>query len=84
MRLIDSDNSSFRVFEAAAVSFFFLLVFYPGFLFLKTTPMLGFSWELMDPVVSFANFEPSFKVFQYELVHHRNLLWSNLRSMGLP
>ncbi|MDW7772659.1 MAG: hypothetical protein SCH71_07185 [Desulfobulbaceae bacterium] len=84
MRLIDSKNNGGRVLEAVLVSLFFLLVFYADFVLLKTNPMFGSGRELIDPVVSFANFEPGFRVFQYELMQHQNLLWSNLRSMGLP
>lgn len=79
-----SDSYGVKFLAAAGISLLFILIFYPGFVFLKKTPMLGMGWELMDPVVSFANFEPSFRVFRYELLEHGNMLWSNLRSMGLP
>lgn len=66
------------------ISFFLLLCFYPEFLLFQSTPMYAKGWELSDPSVSWANFTPSFRVFQYELYQNFNLLWSSLRTMGMP
>lgn len=65
-------------------SFFLLCLFYPGFVFFETSPMHANSWEISDPSVSWANFMPSFRVFQYELYNNANILWSSLRTMGMP
>lgn len=65
-------------------SFLLLYVLYPGFVVFDTTPMHSSSWELADSAVSYSNFKPSFRVFQYELLNNFNLLWSSKRVMGMP
>ncbi len=42
------------------------------------------SWELTDSAVSTMNFKPSFRVFQHELYTNNNILWSSLRTTGMP
>ena len=57
------------------------LVFYWDLWTLVSTPMSG---PLQDPAVSHWTFVPSIKTVQYEVFHHFNLLWSNLRGLGMP
>ncbi|MAF06482.1 MAG: hypothetical protein CL389_01340 [Acidiferrobacteraceae bacterium] len=42
------------------------------------------SGPLQDPAVSHWTFVPGIKTVQYEVFHHFNLLWSNLRGLGMP
>ncbi len=46
-----------------------------------STPMSG---PLQDPAVSHWVFVPGIKTLQYEAFNHFNLLWSNLRGLGMP
>ncbi len=57
------------------------LVFYWDLWTLVSTPMSG---PLQDPAVSHWTFVPGIKTVQYEVFHHFNLLWSNLRGLGMP
>ena len=57
------------------------LVFYWDLWTLVSTPMSG---PLQDPAVSHWTFVPSTKTVQYEVFHRFNLLWSNLRGLGMP
>ncbi len=72
--------------QGALISLGVLAVLYPSFLLFIDSPMLAAAWnrELNDPSVSEWTFIPLFKVFQVELLQHGSLLWSNLRSLGLP
>ncbi len=42
------------------------------------------SGPLQDPAVSHWVFVPGIKTLQYEVFHHLNILWSNLRGLGMP
>jgi hypothetical protein len=66
---------------ASAATVFLL---FPGFVALRSGPMAADSWALQDPVVSTMTFEPGIRVLRKEVLDHGNLLWSNLRGMGLP
>lgn len=66
------------------ISFLLLFAIYPDFILFKTTPMHATGWALQDPIVSYLNFKPCFRVFQHELYSNFNILWSSLRSMGMP
>ena len=72
------------IFLGLFASIALLLFFYPQFVVFEMTPMHAKGWELSDPSVSWANFKPSFRVFQYELYNNFNVLWSSLRTMGMP
>jgi hypothetical protein len=69
---------------AFLASFLFILVHYPGFLTLQVSPMAPTTWELQDPIVSQMTMVPGQRTASYELLHHFNLLWSNLRGLGGP
>ena len=57
-------------------------VLYPGIFLLLQSPMIGNSWTLQDPSVSFFNFIPGIKTVKFELFENANILWSSLRNMG--
>ena len=61
-----------------------IFLFFPDVVLLIATPMQGFGWELQDPIISHWVMTPSLKVFQYELYTNFNLLWSNLKGLGMP
>ena len=42
------------------------------------------SGPLQDPAVSHWVFVPGIKTLRYELFNHLNILWSNLRGLGMP
>ena len=70
------------------------LVFYFDIWVLVGTPMssslhgsivdTSTSTLLQDPAVSHWVFVPGIKTLQFELFNHINLLWSNLRGLGMP
>ncbi|NNC98731.1 MAG: hypothetical protein HKN85_00980, partial [Gammaproteobacteria bacterium] len=75
------------LYESLIAAGFFLLCFailLPELFFLIRSPMGGDGATLKDPAVSFAVFMPAFREFRSELLEHGNILWSNLRGMGLP
>ncbi len=72
------------IFFGLFVACLLVVIFYPGFVLLRNTPMHSVGWELMDPIVSTINFEPSFNEFQRSLYTDHNILWSSLRNMGMP
>lgn len=84
MQKPDFDRYSMKLLAAATFSVFLVLVFYPDVVLLKKTPMHVGGWELSDKMAGFMNFIPGYKVLQYELFTNKNILWSNLRSMGMP
>ncbi|MEC9292994.1 MAG: hypothetical protein VYC65_01775 [Chloroflexota bacterium] len=57
------------------------LVFYWDLFTMVSTPMSG---PLQDPAVSHWVYIPSIKTLRYELFNHFNILWSNLRGLGMP
>ena len=65
------------------ISLFLILLLLPKVLLLQSTPMGQTSWELQDPVVSEWNFIPGMSVLRHEFSHNKNILWSNLRSLGI-
>ena len=56
----------------------------PELFFSIKSPMEGDNKALTDSSVSWAAFMPAWREFKYELFQHGNILWSNLRSFGLP
>lgn len=46
--------------------------------------MLCEGWELRDPVAGITAIAGGFRLARYELIHHGNLLWSPLKSFGVP
>ncbi len=51
------------IFFGLFVACLLVVIFYPGFVLLKNTPMHSAGWELMDPIVSTINFEVSTGMF---------------------
>lgn len=73
-----------EILGATTFSVALILLFFSDVALLTNTPMQGISWELQDPIISHWVMTPSLKVFQYELFTNFNLLWSNLRGLGMP
>ncbi|MBF0299975.1 MAG: hypothetical protein HQK51_14715 [Oligoflexia bacterium] len=66
------------------ISFFLVLLFHSDFVFFQTFPLAGFGSELRDYSVSFFNFFPEYALLRYEILNNFNILWTNLRGLGLP
>lgn len=84
---LNSTDRSHNVTEAwLAFGFltFCFAVILPDLFFLRLSPMGGYPSAIKDPTVSWAAFMPAFREFRYELFENGNILWSNLRSLGLP
>ena len=79
-----SDKRSYSLVFAFLISFLLILFVYPEILTMKKTPMGSTTWELQDPVVSHMNFIPGHNVISYEMFKNGNILWSNLRGLGMP
>ncbi len=84
---LNSQHTSYSTIEAWLIFGFLVLSFafiFPELFFLKLSPMGGLPSAIKDPAVSWAAFMPAFREFRLELFEHNNILWSNLRSLGLP
>lgn len=83
----NSQNPLPSLFEALLAFILLTLSFatiFPDLFFLRLSPMGGSPATIKDPSVSWAAFMPAFREFRYELFEHGNILWSNIRSLGLP
>ena len=81
MHPIKNTSEAFLIVIFFIASFAYLL---PNIFFFNASPMFGDTWALIDPSVSPGAFMPAFREFRYELLENFNILWSSLRSMGLP
>lgn len=80
-----SEKKAYHLVFAFLVSLLLILVIYPEILTMKETPMGRTTWvELQDPGVSHMNFVPGRNVIRYEMFKNGNILWSNLRGLGMP
>ena len=80
----NSPKSFYENLLAFALLVFSFAIIFPELFFLRLTPMGGVPSAIKDPAVSWAAFMPAFREFRYELLENGNILWSNLRSFGLP
>ena len=82
MKIHSSTKQEVLIVTALAIVLVF--IYLPKISLFLSTPMLPINHELQDPTVSFLDFDPGYRVFQYELFNNKNIWWSNLRGMGLP
>ena len=75
---------SYEAFAALILLTVCFAIILPDLFFLRLSPMGGTTYTIKDPSVSWAAFMPAFREFRYELFEHSNILWSNLRSLGMP
>ena len=80
----NSPKSFYENLLAFALLVFSFAIIFPELFFLRLTPMGGVPSAIKDPAVSWAAFMPAFREFRYELLENGKILWSNLRSFGLP
>ncbi len=57
---------------------------YPHFFTFWRYPLFQETWELRDPVTGLTTIDSGLRLARHELLYHGNLLWSSLKSFGVP
>lgn len=81
LKKLQSDSWSGYFLTSLLLCFVFFPYFFLG---LKSPMMAPHSWALSDTVVSHMVFIPGLKSFKFQLFHNGQILWNNLRAMGMP